>query len=766
MNKYIVPGAFLGIAVATLFSISQMDDGVISSGPPGLYNNVSKSDSSSLSSQPASKAQEAQGEVGKSSAKSIVIEGSGRVTTNEASSGKPLEIVIKHEHSTKHGDDEENSLGHDPTSLQTFFSGVLSVVTYIAKLAFGFIVIWFVFLLITGQWRNFFGGAGGVGRLAPSRGGSGDAQGVADKTFGQWVNPADIKMSGFADVAGIPEAITQMKKVKTKIVEQAEAVNKIRAEEEQKKGKENGKGSNGSAGSAVTATDLMSRLMTMSKPSKFGGKLPQCVLLEGPPGTGKTLLITALAKECGVPVFVISGSDFVEMFVGLGANRVREMFAEARDKRPCIIFIDELDAVGRARTNGPASHPEADQTLNQILVELQGLNTGNQNFGLWIFGATNRVDILDKALLRPGRFTWKIKVNPPHLEGRVAILNVHANKRQVPLDENVNFTAIASVLGGLTGADLENVVNETALYADELAELEAAKLRSRGVSEDDIRKTVKATVSQEDFFEGLLRHLMGLKTEISLTFDEIFNTVVHEAGHALGIAFEASLGRTDETVRFIAVEPRGSTGGLTFKTPSRDAYGKTLEEVDADAVCGFGGSAAQLVFLNTKDSGPDNDFEVVAGNIHRAIGRWYGSEKLGPISLGQRGMTNSTEMGAAQKDLIDAECNLKTKVLYARTWWIMNLFIHSESIWTMFWELLEAKIMREDRFAELFKLAMQEVEDHPEWKNGSLDALMEKVKRDPYGWSADPLEAGTRAYIDGRIEDLRRRYAALCEASN
>ncbi len=258
---------------------------------------------------------------------------------------------------------------------------------------------------------------------------------------------------------------------------------------------------------------------------------------------------------------------------------------------------------------------------------------------------------------------------------------------------------------------------------------------------------------------------MGLKTEITLTFDEIFNTVVHEAGHALGIAHERFLGRTNEIVRFIAVEPRGRTGGLTFKTPSRDAFGKTLDEVDADSVCGFGGSAAQLVFLNVKDSGPDNDFEVVAQNIYRAIGRWYGSEKLGPISLGQRGMTASTEMGSAQKDLIDAECNLKTKVLYARTWWIMNLFIRSESIWTMFWELLEGKIMRQDRFAEIFAAAMEEVEAHPEWKNGSLDTLMEKVKKNPYDWSPEPLEEGTRAFIKVRVEQLRERYQALSETN-
>ncbi|MCC7527627.1 MAG: AAA family ATPase [Candidatus Melainabacteria bacterium] len=771
MKKYLLSAVLAVVVGAAFVRILSMPSGIISEGPPKQFNNSSKSvvgdpgtpkrfnntSETVYDNIPVkAKTPEPVNEL------PVVTDGGDtKITAADPATGKPLEIVIKHEHSRDHGDDLENNLGHDPTTLGSFFQGVLAVVTYIAKLAFGFFVIWFAFLIITGQWRGLLGGGGGRGLLASNRGGAGDAQGIADKVFGQWVNPEDIKGNGFSDVAGVPEAIGQMKKLKLKIVEQAEVVKKIRAEEEAKKAEAKDKGA-----VVVTAAELMTRLQSMTKKSKFGGKLPQCVLLEGPPGTGKTLLITALAKECNVPVFVISGSDFVEMFVGLGANRVREMFADARDKRPCIIFIDELDAVGRARSNGPVAHPEADQTLNQILVELQGLNTGNQNFGLWIFGATNRVDILDKALLRPGRFTWKIKVDPPHLEGRVAILKVHSGKREVPLAKDVDFYSIASVLGGLTGADLENVVNETALYADELAEAEAEKLRSKGgLSEDEIKVAVKASVSQEDFFEGLLRHLMGVKTEVSLTFEEIFNTVVHEAGHALGIAYEGFLGRTDEIVRFIAVEPRGRSGGLTFKTPSRDAFTKTLDDVDADAVCGFGGSAAQLVFLNTKDSGPDNDFEVVAANIYRAIGRWYGSEKLGPISLGQRGMTNSTEMGAAQKDLIDAECNLKTKVLYARTWWIMNLFIRSESVWTMFWELLEGKIMREDRFAALFAAAMKEIEAHPEWANGRLDALMDKVKKDPYGWSADPLDEGTRAYLTQRIDELRTRYLALCQAA-
>ena len=571
-----------------------------------------------------------------------------------------------------------------------------------------------------------------------------DAQKVSEKPFGQWIDPKDIKGNGFADVAGIPEAIEKMQHLKRKIVEQAKIVNQVSGELNKAK---------------ANPGDLMDKLKSMTKKSRFGGKLPQGILLEGPPGTGKTLLVTSLAKECDVPVFVVSGSDFDEMYVGVGANRVREMFAAARSKRPCILFIDELDAVGRARSLGNSN--ESAQTLNQILVELQGLNTGNQNFGLWIFGATNRAELLDPALLRAGRFTWKIKVDPPHLDGRVDILTLHSKNRAIPLDKSVDFRAIASVLTRFTGADLENVVNETALYAEELVEAETIKHRESGVPETEIEALIKSTISQEDFFEGLLRHLMGIKSTINLNFDQIFNTVVHEAGHALATAYERWLGKTGDIVRFISVEPRGQTGGLTFKTPTRDMITRSLDSVYADAVCGFGGSAAQLVFLNVRDSGAEKDFEMAADWIHRAIGRWGGSEKLGPISLGQRGVTSVTEMGEDQKNLIDAECNLKTKVLFARSWWIMNLFIRSQSVWTMFWELLEHKIMREDRFADLFASAMKEVEAHPEWKNGDLNMLMEKVKSDPYGWSAEPLNEETRAFLAGRINELRNRYEAL-----
>lgn len=656
------------------------------------------------------------------------------VVPNPGGSGPPIEIIIRH-------DNNQNDV---PTA-GTFVDALAGIFWTITKIALIFIAIYFVFKLLKER--------GLLGRTTPKGGGS-PANHTADKEVGRWINPEDITGNGFADVAGVPEAVRQLQLVAMKISEQAEKAKEIRSESIR-----SGTGQN----NVLTTNEQMGRLQSMLKKSKFGGVVPQGVLLVGPPGTGKTLLVRALAKECNVPIFSISGSAFDEVWVGLGAERMRKMFSDARFRRPCIIFIDELDAVGKKRSSGPSSNAESAQTLNQFLAEMQGLNAGgNDNIGLWIIGATNRVDILDEALLRPGRFTWHIKVDPPNFDGRVAILKLHSNNRQMPLETNVDFRAIASVLPGLSGAALEDVVNETALYAEELSKQQAKILRTEsGATDEEIEAKVKAAVSQEDFFEGLLRHLMGRKLEASLSFDQTFNTVVHEAGHALANAYEQYLGRTNEMVRFISIEPRDKALGLTFKTPGQDSFGKTLEQVDSDVVCAYGGSAAQRVFLNTKDTGPDNDNEVAAGNIYRAIGRWYGSEKLGPISLGQRGMSNGTEMGPALKNAIDSECILKTKVLYARSWWILNLFIRSESVWTMFWELLEHKIMRQERFAELFATAIQEVETHPEWRNGDLDELLARVKNDPYSWSADPLNEETRAYLSARVDQLRSRYAAL-----
>jgi len=662
------------------------------------------------------------------------------VVPNPGGSGPPIEIVIKHE------DNNQNNLPTAGTFVDTL-SGILWTIT---KIALVIAAIYLVFRLL--RERGF------LGRGTPTGGGS-PAHHTAEKEVGRWINPEDITGNGFADVAGVPEAVRQLQLVAMKISEQARIAQEIRAESNRA-----GTGHK----NVLTTNEQMNKLQSMLKKSKFGGLVPQGVLLVGPPGTGKTLLVRALAKECNVPIYSISGSAFDEVWVGLGAERMRKMFSDARFRRPCIIFIDELDAVGKKRSSGPSSNAESAQTLNQFLAEMQGLNAGgSDNIGLWILGATNRVDILDEALLRPGRFTWHIKVDPPHFDGRVAILKLHSNNRQIPLEPDVDFRAIASVLPGLSGAALEDVVNETALYAEELSKQQAKVLRTRGsATEEEIESQVKATVSQEDFFEGLLRHLMGRKLEAALNFDQVFNTVVHEAGHALAIAYERFLGRTSEMVRFISIEPRDKALGLTFKTPGEDSFGKTLEQVEADVVCAYGGSAAQRVFLNTKDSGPDNDNEVAAGNIYRAIGRWYGSEKLGPISIGQRGMSNGTEMGPALKDMIDSECILKTKVLYARSWWILNLFIRSQSVWTMFEELLEHKIMRQDRFAELFATAMQEVEAHPEWKNGDMDELLARVNSDPYSWSAEPLKEETRVYLNERTQKLRTLYAAVCKTNN
>ncbi len=603
--------------------------------------------------------------------------------------------------------------------------------------------------------RGNMGGGGGF----PGGGMPGTAGNTAGKEMGRWVKPEEIGIPGFDAVAGVPEAVTQMKKMKKKILQQARTVARVKEIEDEKPV------ANPAKKVALTVEELMLKAKEHMAASTFGGIIPNCALLIGPPGTGKTLLVSALAKECGVPFFSISGSDFVEMFVGLGADRVRRMFADARANRPCILFIDEIDAVGAARANGVNSNPEKDQTLNQMLVELQGVGTETSNFGLWIIAATNRDDILDPALMRPGRFTWKVRVDPPNTEGAVKVLKVHVKKRGMKLDETVDLFAFASVLPGLSGADLENVVNETALFADETREAEIEALLAGGHSQEEAEGLVtKKTVTQEDLFEGLLRHLMGLKKEAIQTFLSILNTTVHEGCHALSTAYERHVGRSKDRVRFIVVEPRGNAGGVCFKTPDEATGTKSLSSVDADAVCAFAGSAAQLVILNEKDSGPDNDFEVASDMIYRAIARWYGDEKIGPISLGKRGQMMATQMGDQARNMIDEACRLHSKQLYARAWWIMKLFVKSEHLWTMYREILEKKVMRQDRFETLFELMLKDLEAHPDWQTQSLEDFL-AAGGDFAAWTPARLDAETRAFVNRQVESLAKFYESLPKAS-
>lgn len=660
------------------------------------------------------------------------------------------------------GDSHANQLV-DTSSLPNFLGSAVSGfgwLVYNLLIPAGIATIFFRWVFGQGlPGANLLKGNMGGGGGFPGSGMPGTAGNTAGKEMGRWVKPEEISIPGFDAVAGVPEAVTQMKKMKKKILQQARTVARVKEIEDEKPV------ANPAKKVSLTVEELMLKAKEHMAASTFGGIIPNCALLIGPPGTGKTLLVSALAKECGVPFFSISGSDFVEMFVGLGADRVRRMFADARSNRPCILFIDEIDAVGAARANGVNSNPEKDQTLNQMLVELQGVGTETSNFGLWIIAATNRDDILDPALMRPGRFTWKVRVDPPNTEGAVKVLKVHVNKRGMKLDETVDLFAFASVLPGLSGADLENVINETALFADETREAEIETLLAGGHSQEEAERLVtKKTVTQEDLFEGLLRHLMGLKKEASQSFLSILNTTVHEGGHALATAYERYVGRSKDRVRFIVVEPRGNAGGVCFKTPDEASGTKSISSVDADAVCAFGGSAAQMVVLNEKDSGPDNDFEVASDMIYRAIARWHADEKIGPISLGKRGQMMATQMGDQARNMIDEACRLRSKQLYARSWWIMKLFVKSEHLWTMYREILEKKVMRQDRFEALFELMLKDLAAHPDWQTQSLEDFL-AAGGDFADWTPPRLDAETQEYVKRQVESLRKFYDSLPKAA-
>ena len=344
----------------------------------------------------------------------------------------------------------------------------------------------------------------------------------------------------------------------------------------------------------------------LSDPKKFerlGGRIPRGVLLVGPPGTGKTLLAKAIAGEARVPFFTISGSDFVEMFVGVGAARVRDMFAEAKKNAPCIIFIDEIDAVGRQRGAGMGGgNDEREQTLNQMLVEMDGFET---NQGVIVIAATNRPDILDKALLRPGRFDRQVYVTLPDIRGREQILAVHM--RKVPLGKDVKADIIARGTPGFSGADLANLVNEAALMA--------ARRNAR-------------VVMMQDFEEARDKIIMGPERKSALMpEDELKNTAYHEAGHAL----VARLLPKCDPVHKVTIIPRGRALGVTMSLPEKDKYTLDREQMLNEISVLFGGRIAEEVFMNQMTTGASNDFQR-ATQMARGMVTVYGmSDVLGPM---------------------------------------------------------------------------------------------------------------------------------------
>ena len=376
----------------------------------------------------------------------------------------------------------------------------------------------------------------------------------------------------------------------------------------------------------------------LKNPKKFtdmGARIPKGVLLVGQPGTGKTLLAKAVAGEAGVPFFIISGSDFVEMFVGVGASRVRDLFDEAKKKAPCIIFIDEIDAVGRQRGAGlGGGHDEREQTLNQLLVEMDGFSA---NEGVIVLAATNRPDVLDKALLRPGRFDRQIVVSSPDVKAREQILEVHSRKKKLAID--VDLKTIAKNTSGFSGADLENVLNEAALLAAR------RNLREIGMREIE---------------DAMVKVTMGPEKRTRVRSDKEQKLVAyHEAGHAVVSRFLP----TQDPVHQISIVPRGMAGGYTMYRPTEDKSFMSRTEMIENIVSLLGGRVAERLILNDISTGASNDIER-ATKIARAMVTKYGmSDRVGTITLGQnqeevflgRDFAQSKEYSEETAGVIDEE---------------------------------------------------------------------------------------------------------------
>ena len=416
-------------------------------------------------------------------------------------------------------------------------------------------ISWFPFLLLIGVWiylmRQMQGGAGGRGAMS------------FGKSKAKLLGEDDIKIT-FSDVAGVEEAKEEVK-------------------------------------------ELVDFLKDPSKFQKLGGKIPRGVLMVGSPGTGKTMLAKAIAGEAQVPFFTISGSDFVEMFVGVGASRVRDMFEQAKKRAPCIIFIDEIDAVGRHRGAGlGGGHDEREQTLNQLLVEMDGFE-GND--GVIVIAATNRPDVLDPALLRPGRFDRQVVVPLPDIRGREQILKVHM--RKVPISKNVEADILARGTPGFSGADLANLVNEAALFA---------------------ARTEKRLVEMEEFEKAKDKIMMGAeRRSMVMSEDEKKLTAYHEAGHAI-------VGRLiplHDPVYKVTVIPRGRALGVTMFLPEQDRLSYSKARLESQICSLFGGRIAEeLIFgSDAVTTGASNDIERVTDIARNMVTRWGLSEKLGPMTF-------------------------------------------------------------------------------------------------------------------------------------
>ena len=393
----------------------------------------------------------------------------------------------------------------------------------------------------------------------------------------------------------------------------------------------------------------------LSNPKKFtrlGGRIPKGVLLVGPPGTGKTLLARAVAGEAGVPFFSISGSDFVEMFVGVGASRVRDLFVQGKKNAPCLIFIDEIDAVGRQRGAGlGGGHDEREQTLNQLLVEMDGFES---NEGVILIAATNRPDVLDPALLRPGRFDRQVVVPTPDFKGRERILQVHSNR--TPLGKDVNLEILAKGTPGFSGADLENLVNEAALQAAKLG---------------------KDRLSMADFEFAKDKVLMGReRRSLILSDEERKTTAYHEAGHSL----VAKLIKGTDPVHKVSIIPRGRALGVTMQLPEGDRHGYSRRYLEGNLSILLAGRAAEMIIFDEITTGAGNDIERATKMARKMICEWGMSDVIGTIAVGDkndevflgRDMMHSRNYSEETARLVDAEVKAMIENALKRTLDILN----------------------------------------------------------------------------------------------
>ena len=403
------------------------------------------------------------------------------------------------------------------------------------------------------------------------------------------------------------------------------------------------------AGADEEKADLEEIVDFLKEPKKYmalGARIPKGVLLVGPPGTGKTLIAKAVAGEAGVPFFSISGSDFVELYVGVGASRVRDLFDQAKKHAPAIVFIDEIDAVGRQRGAGlGGGHDEREQTLNQLLVEMDGF--GN-NAGVIVMAATNRADILDPALLRPGRFDRQIYIGVPDIKGRVEILKVHARKK--PFEDDVSFDAIARSTVGFTGADLENLLNEAALLA---------------------AREGKAKIGLKDIDNAFLKVIMGNeKKNRVITEHERKITAYHEAGHAL----TSRVLPTQDPVQQVSIVPRGRAGGFTLNMPKEDKYYNTKQQMEEELIVLLGGRVAEKLIMNDISTGASNDIQRATDIARKMVTKYGMSEKIGPIDFSAtqsevflgRDFANTNQLSEQTASLIDSEVKALIHTAYER----------------------------------------------------------------------------------------------------